>query len=165
MSTTGSHNRQMVIAAAILCGVIAIFAWYSGPRLVRDFRHAGDFISAQGHRITDAKCTNWNGGIVSECTVKFTAPNSQASQEITDWRFGSAPEGRVQLMQRRGDATALTTDVSLATLSNRMALALTLLLGGGVLAIALMKKAMKPAEAPPGAAGWAEEALRKRGMG
>lgn len=46
-----------------------------------------------------------------------------------------------------------------------MALALTLVLGGGVLAIALMRKAMKPADAPAGAAGWAEDALRKRGMG
>jgi hypothetical protein len=46
----------------------------------------------------------------------------------------------------RTDATAVTTDVSLQTLWNRMALALTLVLFGA--GIALVVKAMKAPDAP-----------------
>jgi hypothetical protein len=56
-------------------------------------------------------------------------------------------------LQHRNDASAVTTDVSLQTLWNRLALALSLVLGGAVLAITLMVKAMR-ADEPVGAPNW-----------
>ena len=68
---------------------------------------------------------------------------SSASQQFTDWRFGSAPSDPVQLLQRRDDPSWVTTDVSLRTLWNSVALALTLVLFGAGLPIAFIVKAMK----------------------
>ena len=77
----------------------------------------------------------------------LTALTGGAAQQITDWRFGRAPSGPVHLLQRRSDPNAVTTDVSLRTLWNRLLLAIALLLFGGVLAIGLAANAMKPDDA------------------
>jgi len=71
--------------------------------------------------MTDYKCTTWNLFMWNECTAKFVSSQSSATQEFTDWRLGWAPHERARLMQRRGDASAVTTDVSLRTLWNRVA--------------------------------------------
>jgi hypothetical protein len=139
-----------VIGMTIIFGTIAMFLWTSAPRLLSDAWHPRDFVPAQSQTITDYKCTNWNGGIVNECTARFVSPQSGAPRQITDWRFGPAPRESARLLQRRDDVSAVTTDVSLRTLWNRVALALTLVLFGVVLAIALMVKAIRAAGAP----GW-----------
>jgi hypothetical protein len=151
MDTKDHSVKRIVIGMTIVFGTIAMFLWYSAPRLLDDVLHAGDYVPAQSYRITDYKCTNWNGVLFNECTAKFLSLESGASREITDWRFGRAPQGPVRLLQRRADATAVTTDVSLQTLWNRLALALALLLLGALLAIGLAAKATKPADAPAGA--------------
>jgi hypothetical protein len=83
----------------------------------------------------------------NDCTVTFVPQQSREPRQITDWRFGRAPRDPVQLLQRRDDASAVTTDVSLRTLWNRVAVALALVLFGVFLAITLIVKAFKANDA------------------
>jgi hypothetical protein len=139
---------KYVIAMFVALGTIGIFVWNNGPRLVSDVLHA-DFVPAHSYRLTDYSCTTWNVVLFNECTATFTAAGGGASRQITDWRFGSAPSAMARLLQRRTDATAVTTDVSLQTLWNRLALALTLLLFGTLLVLSFACAAvLKPDDAP-----------------
>jgi hypothetical protein len=144
---------KIAIGITLLFGTIAMFVWNSVPRLISDVWHARDFVPAQSHTITNYKCTNWNVFMFNDCTVTFVSPQSRESREITDWRFGWAPRDPVQLLQRRDDASSVTTDVSLRTLWNRVLLALTLLGFGAVLALALIANAFKVEDAAVGALG------------
>jgi hypothetical protein len=130
-----------------------MFAWYSGPRLMSDAFHARDFVPAQGYRITNYDCTNWNVFMFNDCTVTFVSLQGGESREITDWRFGPAPDDPIQLLQRRDDPSSLTTDVSLRTLWNRALLALTLAGFGFAIAISFIAKTFKDEDAPVGAPG------------
>jgi hypothetical protein len=141
----GAHVK-VVIGMIVIFGTITMFLWNNAPRLMRDSWYARDFVPAQGHRLTNYKCTNWNGFMFNECTVTYVSPQSRESQEFTDWRFGRAPTEPVRLMQRRGDASTVTTDVSLQTLWNRMALGLTLVLFGVFLTATFIIKAMRGAD-------------------
>ena len=143
---------KIVIGITLIFGTIAMFLWNSVPRLMSDVWHARDFVPAQSYTITDYKCTNWNGFMFNECTATFVSQQSRESRQITDWRFGRAPRDPVQLLQRPDDASSVTTDVSLRTLWNRLLVALTLVVFGAVLAIALIARAFVEVEdAPVGA--------------
>lgn len=137
-----------VIGITLLFGAIAMFVWSSVPRLMSDVWHARDFIPAQSYAITKYECTNWNLFMFNDCTVTFVSLLSAELRQITDWRFGRAPSDRVQLLQRRDDASSVTTDVSLRTLWNRVLLALLLVGFGAVLALALIANAFKVEDAP-----------------
>ena len=113
--------------------------------------HAREFVPAQNFTITDYKCTNWNAFMFNDCTATFVSRQSGESRQITDWRFGRAPRDPARLLQRRDDASSVTTDVSLRTLWNRVLAALTLVVFGAVLAIALIASAFKVEDAPAGA--------------
>jgi hypothetical protein len=141
---------KTVIGTTIVFGAIAMFLWNSVPRLMSDVWHARDFVPAQSYTITDYKCTNWNGFMFNDCTVTFVSQQSRESRQITDWRFGRAPTDPVHLLQRRDDASSVTTDVSLRTLWNRVLVALTLVGFGAVLAIARIANAFKDEDAPVG---------------
>jgi hypothetical protein len=80
--------------------------------------------------------------------VTFVSQQSREPRQITDWRFGRAPEGPVQLLQRRDDPSSVTTDVSLQTLWNRVSMAVALVLFSIFLAIAHIVKALKAEDAP-----------------
>lgn len=128
-------------------GVIAAFAGMvlmlqDAPRVLFDFQHADEFVPADGMTITEAKCTNWNIGIFDHCKIAFESSDGQQSGRLDDWRFGRAPTGLVQLMQWQGDPTVLTTDISLAGVTNRLTFVVTVLLGGLLFAFALAKKVM-----------------------
>ena len=110
---------KIVCGLLLFFGMIAIFIWNSVPRLMSDLWHAREFVPAQNFTITNYKCTNWNGFMFNECTATFVSRQGRESQ-ITDWRFGRAPGGPVQLLQLRDDASSVTTDVSLQTLWNRL---------------------------------------------
>jgi hypothetical protein len=141
---------KLVIGMTIIFGTIVMFICNSAPRLVSDLWHAREFIPAQNFTITNYKCTNWNGFMFNECTATFVPRQSRESRQITDWRFGRAPREPVQLLQWRDDASSVTTDVSLRTLWNRLLVALTLVLFGVLLTIALVVKALKTGDAPIG---------------
>jgi hypothetical protein len=126
---------------------IAMFVWNGVPRLMSDMWHARDFVPAQSYKITHYECTNWNLFMFNDCTVTFASLQSGESRQITDWRFGPAPSDPVQLLQRRDDVSAVTTDVSLRTLWNRVLLALLLVGLGAVLAIRLVAGMFKVEDA------------------
>jgi hypothetical protein len=142
---------KIVIGLTLIFGTIAMFMWNSVPRLMSDLWHTREFVPAQSFTITNYKCTNWNGFMFNECTATFVSRQGRESRQITDWRFGRAPRDAVQLLQRRDDASSVTTDVSLRTLWNRLLAALTLVVFGAVLAIALIAKAFEVEDAPVGA--------------
>jgi hypothetical protein len=139
------------IGITLLFGTIAMFMWNSMPRLMSEAWHARDFVPAQSYAITKYECTNWNLFMFNDCTVTFVSLLSGESRQITDWRFGRAPGSRVQLLQRRDDASSVTTDVSLQTLWNRVLVALLLVGFGAVLALGLIANAFKVEAAPVGA--------------
>jgi len=139
------------IGLTLVFGTIAVFMWNSVPRLMTEAWHARDFVPAQSYVIKNYECTNWNAFMFNDCTVTFVSLQSGESRQITDWRFGRAPSDPVQLLQRRDDVSAVTTDMSLQTLWNRVLVALTLVGGGVVLAMAQIAKALKDEDAPVGA--------------
>jgi hypothetical protein len=141
---------KIVLGMMLVFGTIAMFIWNSVPRLVSDLRHSREFVPAQNFTITDYKCTNWNGFMFNECTATFVSRQGRESRQITDWRFGWAPRDPVHLMQWRDDASAVTTDVSLNTVWNRLLVAVTLVLFGAFLAMGLILKAFKTEDAPDG---------------
>ena len=116
-----------------------------------DVWHGRDFVPAQGYKITNYECTTWNLFMFNDCTVTFVSLQSGESRQITDWRFGWAPSDPVRLLQRRDDASSVTTDVSLRTLWNRVLVALTLIGSGALLAMSLIANAFKVEDASVGA--------------
>src|SRR5262252_1179332 len=94
---------KIVIGITLAFATIAMFVWNHVPRLMSEVWHARDFVPAQGFRITNYKCTNWNLFMFNDCTVTFVSLQSGESRKITDWRFGRAPRSPVQLLHRRGD--------------------------------------------------------------
>jgi hypothetical protein len=136
------------IGLTLVFGTIVVFMWSSVPRLMTEALHARDFVPAQSYAIKNYECTNWNAFMFNDCTVTFVSLQSGESRQITDWRFGRAPSDPVQLLQRRDDVSAVTTDMSLQTLWNRVLVALTLVGGGVVLAMAQVAKALKDEDAP-----------------
>jgi hypothetical protein len=141
---------KIVIGLTLVFGAIAFFVWSCVPRVMSDVWHARDFIPAQSYAITKYECTNWNLFMFNDCTVTFVSLQSGESRQIMDWRFGRAPSGPVQLLQRRDDASSVTTDVSLGTLWNRVLAALGMVGFGAFLAIGLIAKAFKGEDAPVG---------------
>jgi hypothetical protein len=139
------------IGMTIIFATIVMFMNNGAPRLMSDLWHAGEFVPAQNFAVTDYKCTNWNGFMFNECTTTFVSRESRESRQITDWRFGRAPRDRVQLLQWRDDASAVTTNVSLDTWWNRLLLAVGLVSFGAFLLITLAVKAFKTNEAATGA--------------
>jgi hypothetical protein len=142
---------NIAIRITLVFGAIGMFLWNSVPRLMSDVWHAGDFVPAQSYTMTNYECTNWNVFMFNDCTVTFVSLQGGGSQQITDWRFGRAPGDRVHLLQRRDEASSVTTDVSLRTLWNRVLLVLALVGFGAILTIALMAKAFKVEDVPVGA--------------
>jgi hypothetical protein len=142
---------KFILKIAIIFGAIAWLLSSSVPRLMSDLWHARDYVPAQGYTATKYECTNVNGFMFNHCTVTFVSLQSRESREITDWRFGRAPSDPVQLLQRRDDASAVTTDVSIRTVWNRLLMALMLVLFGVVLALALVAQEFKDEDTPIGA--------------
>jgi hypothetical protein len=142
---------KTIMGFTLIFGTIAMFIWNSVPRLMSDLWHRSEFVPAQNFTITDYKCTNWNVFMFNECTATFVSRQGGESRQITDWRFGWAPRDPVHLVQWRDDASAVTTDVSLRTVWNRLLVALTLVLSGVFLAMTLIVKAFKAEDAPVGA--------------
>ena len=141
---------KKLIGITLVFGTIAMFVWNNVPRLMSEAWHARDFVPAQSYRITNYECTNWNGFMWNDCTVTFVSQSGE-SRQITDWRFGRAPSDPVRLLQRRDDASSVTTDVSLRTWWNRVLLALALVGFGAVGAIGLIASASRAGDAPVGA--------------
>jgi hypothetical protein len=138
---------KIILGMMLVFGMIAMFIWNSVPRLTSDLWHSREFVPAQNFTITGYKCKNWNVFMFNECTATFESRQGGESRQITDWRFGRAPRDAVHLVQWRDDASAVTTDVSLQTVWNRLLVALTLVLSGAFFAMMLIVKAFKADDA------------------
>jgi hypothetical protein len=147
-TTFGAATMKSALGLIIFFGAMALFLWNHAPRLVNEVWHAHDFVPAQGHKITNYECTNWNAVMFNDCTVTFAPLQGGASRQITDWRLGRAPQDPILLLQRRDDPSSMTTNVSLQTLWNRVAFAFMFVLFGVFLAIGLLKKAGDNEDAP-----------------
>ena len=144
---------KLIIKVTLFVVAIGWLLSNSVPRLIGDLWHARDFVPAQDYAVTKYECTNVNGFMLNHCSVTFMSLQSGQSQEITDWRFGRAPSDPVQLMQRRDDASAVTTDVSLRTVFNRLLVVLMLGAFAALLVIGLIAHEFKDEDTPSGAPG------------
>src|SRR5262249_8123124 len=111
--------RLVIGAIAAIAGIVWMLQ--DAPRVLFDFQHAGEFVPAQGLTITNAECTTWNAVLFDHCKVEFKSDDGEQAGQLDDWRFGSAPEGYINLMQWQDDPSVVTTDVSLDGVNNRLA--------------------------------------------
>jgi hypothetical protein len=105
--------------ALILMSVFAISTVYiEGPGLKRDFElRNAQLVPAHDLKVEEARCTaHW--WILSNCSIKYTAPQTQAKQFSLYFSvFGTLGGERVQLL--RAPDNRVTTDVAMAKLVNR----------------------------------------------
>jgi hypothetical protein len=77
-------------------------------------------VPAGDARIVSAGCTNYDLAVIGLCEVKLATDGGRV-QTLTDARFGPAPQGRVRLMERDTVPPQSSTDLSLRTLYQRLA--------------------------------------------
>jgi hypothetical protein len=107
-------------------------------------RHIASIFKLEPKRLRGYRCDRY--------FIRFADEEDPALLDLlTDWRFGRAPTEWAQLMQRRDDASAVTTDVSLRTAWNRLMVALTFAGFAAFLVIAFIRKEFKDEEVPSGA--------------
>lgn len=135
--------RFTIGAAVVLLGIASIL-WSSVPRLWTEYQRADAFVPAQDWRLTNYQCANLKFGLFDRCTVKFVSAATHTTRTIADWRFGPAPAESVTLLQLPDNPSAVTTDVSLRTLSNRMAMIASFALFGVLTLFTLMRKIAQP---------------------
>jgi hypothetical protein len=129
-----------LVKIILMFGGLAWLLSDSAPRLMSDLWHGRDFVPAQSYVVTNYTCTNWNVFMFNDCTVTFVSLQTGESRQITDWRFGRAPSDPVHLLQRRDDVSAVTTDVSLRTVWNRLSMVLMLVAFAAFLALTLVAR-------------------------
>ena len=128
-STAGSQQpapRSWRDSLKLLIGLVALgLVLYhtvfssSASRLYAEWTNASDFVPASGSRLKSVECTNISLFIANDCTATAVTASGK-TVEISDWRFGRAPSGRVLLMQRSSDPDVYSTNVSLDTLTQRL---------------------------------------------
>jgi hypothetical protein len=112
----------MLCLGLLVFGYSLYVTWFqAAPRFMREWRHADTFVPAWDARIITAKCENFDIVIANNCVVKAVTKGGEAV-EITDWRFGRAPQGQVHLMERDTVPPRYSTDISLRTLDQRLAM-------------------------------------------
>jgi hypothetical protein len=111
--------------------------------VLNDLRYRDDFEPAAGARIVAANCTNWNLVMFNRCHVRFAEFGETRASDLTFWRFGRAPGGRVRLLERHGTPHLFSTDVALATLSNRLAFVCAVIGAGAFFTLGLVLHAVR----------------------
>jgi hypothetical protein len=76
------------------------------------------------------------------CTIAFESRDGEQSGKLDDWRFGSAPEGAVQLMQWQDDPSVVSTDISLDGVTNRLSFVVAVVILGLFALFGIAKKVM-----------------------
>ena len=102
-------------AALVGCAMVYI----EGPGLLRDvqLRNAA-LVPALDLKVEEARCrSHW--WVVSNCSIKYSAPQSSEKQSIYFSVFGTLGGERFQLM-RGPDNRTVTADVAVAKLTNRV---------------------------------------------
>ena len=102
----------------ILVSVFGISTLYiEGPGLMRDFalRNAR-LVPAPDLKVEEARCTS-HWWILSNCSIRYSAPQTQAKWSIYFSVFGTLGGERFQLL--RAPDNRVTTDIGMAKLVNR----------------------------------------------
>jgi hypothetical protein len=139
---------RLVFGTVFLFSAIVWILWESAPRVISDFRYASEFVPATDLRITSYRCTNWDYAVVHECTVAFASTTGQRVGELKDWGFGRAPTDRIRLLQRRSDAAMVTTDLSLSSLWNRIAVVAAVVAFGVLCVLGIVLRIRRSRVAP-----------------
>jgi hypothetical protein len=105
----------------LMFGYAFYAAWFkAAPRFYAEWTHAAEYVPAGDARIVSARCTNYDLVVISFCDVKLATDDGRV-ETLTDARFGPAPQGRVRLMERGTVPPQYSTDLSLRTLHQRLA--------------------------------------------
>lgn len=107
------------LIALILMAVFAISTLYiEGPGLRRDFElRNAKLVPAHDLKVEEARCTS-HWWILSNCSIKYSAPQTQAKQFSLNFSvFGALGGERFQLL--RAPDNRVTTDLGMAKLANR----------------------------------------------
>ena len=106
------------LVTLIFVSVFAISTLYiEGPGLMRDFalRNAR-LVPAPDLKVEEARCTS-HWWILSNCSISYSAPQTQAKWSIYFSVFGTLGGERFQLL--RAPDNRVTTDIGMAKLVNR----------------------------------------------
>jgi hypothetical protein len=105
----------LMLMAACLFGFATLYI--EGPGLMRDFalRNAR-LVPAHDLKVEEARCTS-HWWIVSNCSIKYSAPQAPAKYSIYFSVFGTLGGERFQLM--RAPDNRVTTDIGMTKLVNR----------------------------------------------
>jgi hypothetical protein len=123
----GTFRSETALLALLLFGYPCYTTWFqAAPRLVTEWKHASDYVPAGDARILSIHCTDFDIAVLSWCDTRL-ATGSGRVQQLTDTWFGRAPHGRVQLMEWATVPPQYSTDLSLRTLHERLAV---FILGG-----------------------------------
>lgn len=109
----------------LLTGAVGFLLWKSVPRVVADLMYRDGFMPAETARATQIRCKSWGGFFANNCTVTYLLRGDTAAHEIEDFSFGGVSDGPYRLLQHRDMPARVTTDISLDTVWNRLAFAVT----------------------------------------
>ncbi len=132
----------LTCVVAALVGVAMIYL--EGPGLMRDvqLRNAA-LVPARDLKVDEAQCrSHW--WVVSNCSISYSAPQSRDKQSIHFSVFGTIGGQRFQLM-RTPDSRAVTTDIGIAKLTNRVSMAILMLGLVGTVCFFSFRKAVEAA--------------------
>jgi hypothetical protein len=121
----------MSIRPLLVCLGVMLFAaamlYLEAPGLMRDVQlRNATLVPARDLKVEEAKCTtHW--WLVSNCSIKYVAPQARTRESINFSVFGTLGGERFQLM-RTPDNRAVTTDIGIAKLTNRITMAIVLLI-------------------------------------
>jgi hypothetical protein len=135
---------RTVLAVLFMFAAMAFLVWDSAPGVWRDYRTKDQFVPAMNSQITRAKCTNYMVFLANNCTVDVATSARDTKQSVNFWRLGRADEGRVFLLQNARQPGVFSTDVAMASLGNRAAFVVVVVLLFGVALFGFLKKLNNP---------------------
>jgi hypothetical protein len=132
---------KFAITAGLGILLVGLTLLLQGPGVLQDYQHRADRFEAVAMRVTEARCKNVYF-IVSLCSVQLRGPNDKFATAVDQIFLGNMGGQEVFGMAPHSDPQALTTNVGIQYLGNRiLALGLIALLGA-VGMWALLRQAM-----------------------
>jgi hypothetical protein len=139
---------RLALSALFMFAAMAFLVWDSAPGVWRDYRTKDQYVPATNAQITRAKCTNYVVFVANNCTVDVATSARDTKQSFSFWRLGRADGGRVFLLQNARRPGIFSTDVAMASLGNRTAFVVVVVLFFGVALFGFLKKLNSQDAAP-----------------
>jgi hypothetical protein len=135
----------MSFRAVLVCIAAVFFAgftvYYEGPGLMRDVQlRNATLVPARDLKVEEAKCTS-HWWILSNCRVSYRAPQARERASVHFSVLGTLGGERFQLM-RSPDNRAVTTDIAIAKLTNRMTTMAVMLAGFATIGFFAFRRAV-----------------------